>query len=45
MAKRLRDAEDQVIGRQYGEWSYFKFAEIEAVAAELEAQEAHGLFT
>jgi hypothetical protein len=39
LAKRLRNAEDKAIGRQYGEWSYFKFAEIEAVAKELEGRQ------
>jgi hypothetical protein len=39
LAQRLRSAEDKVIGRQFGKWAYFKFAEIEAVATELEQLE------
>jgi len=39
LAQRLRDAEDKVIGRQFGEWAYFKFTEVEAVATELERED------
>jgi len=40
LAERLRKAEEREMKRGYaGEWAYYKFAEIDAVASELERLE------